>query len=207
MLKRNRRQHGFTLIEVLIAIVLTAFGLLGVAALMSRMQVAQTEGYYRAQAMSLLWNMRDRLQSGIRTDTQANATADANAYTGGGTILTVGTAGTGVTTYTPPCTGSGSTRELCEWQEALLGAAETRGSAKVGAMTDARGCIELINAPDLTPGTCTPATFRVSVAWQGMTKTAAPPANVCGQNLYSDETFRRVVAQQVTIGTPSCTNN
>jgi len=207
VLKTSSSQTGFSLLEVLIAILITAFGLLGLAALMGKMQVFETEGYDRSQAMALLWNMRDRIQAGMRTDSQANALADANAYTDSGAMLTVGT---GVSGYTPPCTGSGATLDLCEWHNALLGAAETRSSTNVGAMTGARGCTELVTAPDLTKGVCTPATFRVSVAWQGLVDSAAPDttsgANQCGKDAYGTESKRRIISQQITIGIPGCTN-
>ena len=39
----SRAAEGFTMLEVLIAIVITAFGLLGVASLLSQMQISETE--------------------------------------------------------------------------------------------------------------------------------------------------------------------
>jgi type IV pilus assembly protein PilV len=72
-------------------------------------------------------------------------------------------------------------------------------------MSGARGCIELLSAPDPTPGVCKPATFRVTVAWQGLLDSAAP-ANACGTGLYGSKAgTRRVLAQQVTVGLPRCT--
>ena len=202
MLKRsceNRVAQGFTMIEVLVAILITAFGLLGLAGLMSKMQVAETEGFDRSQAMALLWDMSERVYAAMPT-----TTATANAYTNGGTTAT---AGTGVTSYTSPCTGTGATRDLCEWNFALQGAAETRSSTKVGAMTGARGCVQLVTAPNPGAGICTPATFRISVVWQGLMDTVNQTgnANTCGQNQYGAETRRRIVSEMVTIGIPKCT--
>ena len=55
------RERGATLIEVLVTIVILTFGLLGVAALQVRMQLAQTESYYRAHAVLLMQDIVDRL--------------------------------------------------------------------------------------------------------------------------------------------------
>jgi type IV pilus assembly protein PilV len=191
---------GFTLLEVLIAILITAFGLLGLAGLMSRMQVAETEGYASSEATALVWDMSERLYAGAPATVAA-----ANAYTNAGTTATVGTGATG---YTSPCTGTGAALDLCEWHFALLGAAETRGSTKVGAMSGAVGCVKLVAAPDPTPGTCHPAIFRVTVAWQGFVDSAdqSTNANTCGSGNFGNEKRRRMASQLITVGSPGCTN-
>jgi len=193
----SRAAQGFSMLEVLIAIVITAFGLLGVAGLLSQMQISETESFDRSQAMTLLWNMNERVYAAMPT-----TTATANAYTNGGTMVTVGT---GNSTYTSPCTGTYAALDLCEWNFALQGAAETRSGASVGAMTGARGCVELIAAPNAA--TCTPATFRVSVVWQGLTDSVyqATNPNTCGKDQYGSEKRRRIVSEVITIGIPKCT--
>ena len=195
----NRAVEGFTMLEVMIAIVITAFGLLGVAGLLSQMQISETEGFDRSQAMTLLWNMNERVYSAMPTTSAA-----AHAYTGGGTNTKV-TVGAGNSTYTSPCTGTYAALDLCEWNFALQGAAETRAGASVGAMTGARGCVELIAAPNAAA--CTPATFRVSVVWQGLTDSVDQTANpnTCGKGQYGTEKRRRIVSEVITIGTPGCT--
>jgi type IV pilus assembly protein PilV len=187
------------MIEVMVAIVITAFGLLGVAGLMGKMQQAETEGFERSQAVALLWDMSDRVYAAMPT-----TTATANAYTNGGATATAGTGSSG---YTSPCTGTGATLDLCEWHFALLGAAETRGTTNVGAMTGARGCVMLVTAPDTSAGVCTPATFRISVTWQGLLDSLDQTgnANTCGQGQYGAETRRRIVSEIITIGLPKCT--
>jgi len=192
--------RGFTLLEVLIALLITAFGLLGLAGLMSRMQVAETEGYGRSEANALLWNMTERLYAGA-----PSTVAAANTYTNGGGTAT---AGTGASGYTAPCTGTGAALDLCEWNFSLLGASETRSSANVGAMAGARGCVTLVAAPDPTIGICHPAIYRVTVAWQGMVDSADQTGNVntCGADQFGDEKRRRMVSELVTIGSPGCTN-
>ena len=73
------------------------------------------------------------------------------------------------------------------------GGTATGGGSLVGAMLGARGCIAYDATTELTdsnganePGT---GVYTVSVAWQGVAATVAPPATLtCGQNLYPSET-------------------
>lgn len=197
-----RAVRGFTMVEVLVAILITAFGLLGLAGLMSKMQQAETEGFDRSQAIALLWDMSDRVYAAMPTTAAA-----AGAYAGGTTAGSTTTLGTGSSGYTSPCTGTGAARDLCEWNFALQGAAETRGTTKVGAMTGARGCVTLVTPPNTAAGICTPATFRISVVWQGLMDTADQTgnANTCGQGQFGAETRRRIVSEMITIGLPTCT--
>lgn len=191
---------GFSMIEVLVAIVITTFGLLGLAGLMSKMQVAETEGYQRSQAMVLLSDMTERINAAMPTTAVA-----ATAYSNTATVGLATPAGTGDIQPTS-CTGVvGATRDICEWSNALKGAAEkSAASANVGAMIGARGCVELLTAPNPATGVCTPATFRVSVVWQGLVPTIAP-ATTCGNGQYGNNNLKRAVAEQVTIGLPGCT--
>jgi type IV pilus assembly protein PilV len=113
--------------------------------------------------------------------------------------------GTGDTSQPTPCpTAASPARDQCEWSATLRGAAERRSNTvNVGAMTDARGCITRIQAPDPTPAVCTPGVYLVSVAWQGYNKTVAPSAT-CGTGLYGDDTLRRVISARVVVGLPGC---
>ena len=77
----------------------------------------------------------------------------------------------------------------------LLGAAETQGTSKIGAMIGARGCVYQIAAA----ASGVPGEFLVAVAWQGFNSTAALPSIPCGQGKYSDEKLRRVVALPISI--------
>jgi type IV pilus assembly protein PilV len=194
--------RGFTMLEVLVAVVITTLGLLGLAGLMSKMQVAETESYQRSQALVLLSDMVERINAA-----EPRTVATANAYAVSGTDSLTSPAGTG-DSQPADCSGvaMGAARDICEWSNALKGAAETSGGTNVGAMIGARGCVELITAPNPATGTCTPATYRVSVVWQGLVPSAAP-ATTCGTGLYGSESTgqRRAVAEQLTIGIPTCT--
>lgn len=188
--QQYQRRSGFTLIEVLVAIIIVAFGLLGLAALNGKMQLAGFESYQRAQALLLLSEMTERMRS---NSSQAASYVSASA---------IGTGDSEPAT----CTGSpGATQDLCEWSNALKGASETSSGSNVGAMIGARGCITQVQAPNSSSGICTPGIYRIDVVWQGMQSTVASPLT-CGQGNYgSDDALRRVVSSQVTVGLSTCT--
>jgi type IV pilus assembly protein PilV len=168
-----RPQHGGVLIEVLVAAVVAAFGLLGYVALQGRAINAEFEALQRSQALILVEDMAARLN--------INRGA-ADDYLGAGLV------GAGAL---QDCTGTtGAGRDLCEWSNLLRGATERRGGAQVGAMVGARGCIT--RAPGTTH------LFLVSVVWQGAVPTAGS-ANSCGQGdaSFGDESLRRAVSVPV----------
>ena len=102
--------------------------------------------------------------------------------------------------YPPP-----STANLSVLQRRTLEAlAETLLPPGGGVPPGARE-VDLAGQLDAYLGSCLPGIYRVSVAWQGMHKTAAPAAGLaCGQGSYGDEKYRRVIAATVTVGTTSC---
>jgi type IV pilus assembly protein PilV len=185
----RRQQYGVTLIEVLITIVILAFGLLGLAGLQSKLDLGMMESYQRAQAIVLVTNLSERM-----TANRANA-AD---------YVSANTIGTG-DSWPQDCSTvtAGAQRDLCEWSNALKGAAETKSSANVGAMTSARGCVTEVQAPNPTSGICTPGIYRITVTWQGLHKTKAPSV-ACSKDLYGDDSYRRAISTNVSVGLPSC---
>lgn len=182
MAAAGRLQRGASMIEVLVTIVIIAFGLLGMAGLQSRMQVSEMEAYQRAQALVLLNDMANRIA------TNRNA-ASSNAYV---TSTAIGP--------DTDCTAAGTSQgeiDLSEWCSALQGAAELSGTNKVGAVIGGRGCVQNLGAE-----------FLVTVAWQGLIPLSAPPSTVsCGSGLYNggtgsactDDMCRRVVTTIVRI--------
>lgn len=171
------RQRGTSMIEVLVSIVIVVLGLLGLAGLQTHASLAEAESFQRAQAILMLQDMSDRI-SANRLNAAAYVTAAPL-----GTGATLGSCG-GLTDIVA--------RDQCEWSQALLGAAEIVGTSKVGAMIDARGCVENI-VPVM------PRQYLVSVVWQGVTSTKAP-GTTCGTGLYGDEKTRRALTAVVTVG-------
>jgi type IV pilus assembly protein PilV len=184
------RERGVSLIEVLVTLMILAFGLLGVAGLQAKMSLAEMEAYQRSQAVQALTEMTERMS--------ANG-AQATSYLNAGTIGTGDTRGPNCTTIAP-----GPTRDLCEWSNSLKGASEQKLAANVGGMLGAVGCITQLQAYNAALGVCSAGIYQVSVAWQGMSPTKTP-ALACGQGSYGAiEAYRRVIAAAVTVGTTSC---
>lgn len=181
----NHRQHGFSLIEVMVTVFILAVGLLGIAGLQSRLQVSEMESYQRAQALLLVNDMANRLASN-RNDVLSYKTASS--------------LGAGMTC--PTDVSSRQKIDAREWCLALQGAGESLGNSSVGALVGGRGCVA--ESP-LGSGQ-----FFITVAWQGLTPLSAPPASVtCGVNSYNGATgsacvndlCRRVVTTVVRIAT------
>ena len=184
-------ERGTSLVEVLVTLMILAFGLLGVAGMQAKVGVAEMESYQRAQALLALSQMTERLT--------ANSAQAASYVTGG----TVGT-GDG---QPASCTGIavGPNRDLCEWSNTLKGASEQKGGANIGGMVGALGCITQVQAANPALGVCTAGLYQVSVAWQGLVPTAATPGLACAAGSYgANDAFRRVVAATVSVPTTSC---
>jgi type IV pilus assembly protein PilV len=183
------KQSGFLMLEVLIALFILLIGLVGLAGLQARAQQAENESYQRLQALMLLRDMVDRINAN-----RANA---ASYVTGTSSPLGYGN------TLSVNCAAPSSTVETdqCQWNSALIGAAETSGGTCntstgancVGAVIRARGCVENLGGGATGP-------FLVTVAWQGLVSSAAPPTSVgCGSGSYGDDTLRRAVTTVVQI--------
>ncbi|HEX9721411.1 MAG TPA: type IV pilus modification protein PilV [Ramlibacter sp.] len=185
-----RRERGAALLEVMVSILITSFGLLALAGLQTKMNSALLEAYQRAQGLVLLEDMTQRIQA----NQSSHATYIAASL------------GTGDAPQVD-CSGL-ATRALidrCEWSNALKGAAEiSDADANLGAMIGARGCIEQLQAANAASGVCQPAIYRVTVAWQGFNATVAPAVS-CGVDQYGeDDSLRKAVSSRVIVPLPSC---
>ncbi len=175
-----KASRGFTLIEVLIAFLVTAIGLLGLASLQVNTLSKQFESYQRAQAVLLAQDMANR----IRVDAIA---ARAGAYPDGDEYGLLDE---------EDCTVLGTTAEryLCEWNITLAGAGVDLGGQKLGSVIGARGCIA-----NLAGSVDGEAVVRVTIAWQGSSPTVAP-ASTCGQDAYgADDRYRRTASIDVAM--------
>jgi type IV pilus assembly protein PilV len=155
-------QRGASMIEVLVTIVIIAFGLLGMAGLQSRLQMSEMEAYQRAQALVLLNDMATRISTN-----RANAAAYEAEIAG-----KINPSANCASDFSGPSMLKIDAREWCN---AVQGASETKSGSRLGAVVGGRGCVE-----DLGTGE-----FMVTVAWQGLTPLNAPPASVpCGKDSY-----------------------
>jgi type IV pilus assembly protein PilV len=181
-------QHGASMIEVLVTIVILTFGLLGLAGLQSRLHLSEVEAYQRAQALLLVEDMANRIS--VNRGMAASYVTPAGAPLGAGNELC---------TVTESMTLAEA--DACEWNNALLGAAATdEGSGnRIGTVVGGRGCIEQ------QPGD----EYLVTVAWQGLAPISTPSAEItCGAGQYdgtdgspcANDRCRRVVTTIVRIG-------
>lgn len=203
--RRIPRGLGFSLIEVLVAILIIVVGLLGLAGLQARAQVAEFESYQRAQALVLLYDMVERLNN--------------NRLTGSCFAITTDTAngspyfGDSASPVTPSCAvdtaanNAMAVAAMTAWDGLLQGSSEKKGAAatNVGAMIGARGCVSYNSASEYvnaTTGANITGTgeYTVAVSWQGMAETFAPTAT-CGKGLYGSESKRRTVWTTLRIAT------
>ncbi len=120
MNRSHHTQSGFTLIEILVAVLILAVGLLGFAALQITAVSAGQESYFRSQALIVAESLADRIRANrdyVHWDSRADLTtggvADQNLY---GT-----TTGTQYACATPPalfCSDDGGTNGVaCSEQQ------------------------------------------------------------------------------------------
>lgn len=195
---RRALQAGFTMIEVLIAMLILTIGLLGLVAMQAVAQRAELESYQRAQAMVLMNDVVDRISANRRAATCYAITTSSTAGT-----PYIGATGTGVydtssfscpSMATNPTAVSRAALDVQLIEEMMLGAGEVTSGNRVGAMIGARACIGFDSVSQ---------SYTVAIAWQGLSPTFSPAswdstinpafARNCALNLYGADTQRRVI--------------
>ena len=174
--------QGFTLIEVLVTLVITAIALFGFVELQNRAQIANLEATQRAYATMIASNMAEQIKANPEIGADCNLTASFDVGSGHGTS-------------NHPCeSGNNSVKE---WHKDLEGNRETinSGNQKIGSIKNGHGCINYTAA---VPASGTPAKYTVSVAWKGFQKTAAGGlSGSCGFGEYGDSGYHRLVSLDV----------
>ncbi len=180
---------GASLIEILVAVLILAFGLLGLAGLQSRVQSSKMEAYQRSQALLLVKDMANRVNANRANAAEYAAGAPVSSPLGTGQVCAAASAAL-------------ADRDLREWCDALQGAGETlnAGANRVGTLIGGRGCVEVIGTNE----------YQITVAWQGLTPLSiASDSSLCGGGTTYDTTAaacsnnrcRRAVTSIVRIGT------
>lgn len=183
---------GSALLEVLITIVILAFGLLGIAGLQARIYVMEFEAYQRAQAVVMLNDIADRVASNRDA---AAAYVTASPLGGSGALA--------------DCSALTDTaRDACELGNLLKGAGEKQGSAGVGAMNAAQACITEFTATATKAFNRCQTGVQIDIVWRGRSPTIVPAAT-CGTTggtpAYSTtNAYRRAVSTRVGTGDVAC---
>jgi type IV pilus assembly protein PilV len=175
--RRAAPRRGFSMIEILITLVITAFGLLGLAAFAAKATQLGVDATQRARAAALLSDMSSRLAN---NKPNAALYPSANVYGGAVQACANGAAPAQVVA-----------RDLCEWGNLLAGANDV-GSGANSAFLGYRGCVTQPNL--LEP------VFVITVAWGSLTP-GIPPADPCAQGAFGDDSQRRILRSQVRVAT------
>ncbi len=159
----KKKEEGFTLLEVLVAVLVFSFGLLGIAGMMTISVRNNHNGYLRSQANFLAENMMDRMR--------ANPTALWNdAYAGQAAI------GTTLCDLTTPCNFQElAAFDMEQWAQSLQ-VSLPNGIGNIACVSNEALPTSIVtaNAPSIwfpAPpynGICT-----ITVTWNESTRTAA----------------------------------
>lgn len=182
----NRQQRGFSLIELLVALIVFSVGLLAVAGLQIISKQANFEGLQRTAASQVAY--------GLLEDMRANAIATA-AYLAAGQI---GNSSIG-TEPSPNCRNGAecnsaqkAAHDLWYWEQIVDGNLEMSAGAGAGGLVLPTVCID-------GPGGGGGGTYTVTAVWRGSASLTGAGANNCGAasgNYGANDEFRRIL--QVT---------
>ena len=180
---RNRRQHGFSLLELLITLVIFSVGLLAVAGMQTISKQANFEALQRTAA--------SQVANGLLEDMRMNGDAidiyRAAANIGEGSIGAepVPTCQTG-----SECNSAQkAAHDLWFWEQVLDGNLETNGGAGTGGLILPTLCIN-------GPAAGGAGIYRVTIAWRGTVSITNSVNNPCGAasgNYGDDNQFRRII--------------
>jgi type IV pilus assembly protein PilV len=181
-----QRATGFTLLEVLIALVIVAIGLLGVANLQLTSKRVNYEALQRTTGTMLVQDILERMRS--------NA-GQLAVFTNNGAGRTL----TGVTMGAVNCSAAAcapatlALYDLYEWEQALIGVTEASGGVNRGGLVLPTACITI-------PAGAPAGSVDVAIAWRGLTDLSNPGISNCGagSGLYDDDAgnadvYRRVL--------------
>jgi len=179
------RAAGFTLIEVLVTIFVTAVGLLTIAGLQAASKKVNYEASQRTTATVLAQDMVERMRANAQAK-DSYLSSDATSAVAGSNCAAADAAcsSTAMAAY-----------DVYQWGQKLLGAQETDANGRAtGGLVQPTGCIK----HDAVNGI-----YRVIIAWRGIGAISAADGtrDSCGKGLgrYTDpktgdaDTLRRLI--------------
>lgn len=187
--RNNHQQHGFTLIEVLIATFVLAVGILGVAGLQLFAKQSNYEAIQRATASQLATSIVERMR--------VNYEARTNYAVTGAPIPA--TAIPTTCTSTVKCNPTElATKDINTWYSALIGGYEqSADNNNIGGLISPSACITEI-ADD--------SEYRIAIVWRGRSPLSNPTVDNCGVDaavggtkIYGDNNeYRRLFVMEAT---------
>ena len=146
---RSRPQSGFTLLEVLVALLVMSIGLLGIGKMMMLSARANDSAYMRSQATALGYTILDAM----RANRQAAIVQGYDTPLG---VFPAASAGCGTTVAAACNSGQQAQNDLWQWGTSL--AAQLPGGV---------GTVTTVTAPDTVTGAAN-TTATVTVQWTDM---------------------------------------
>lgn len=172
-------QRGFLLIEILVSLVIIAFGLLALAGFVTKATALAVDTTQRTRASALLSDMAGRMLTNKILATSGNYVIATQPATGYGSP--------NATSAVCPGVGLAGV-DLCGWHNLLLGTNDAQVDGNAAAL-GYRGCI--------TRDPVAPI-FTLTVAWGGTTP-GEVPNDTCGAGQFGTDTYRRVLRTTVRI--------
>src|SRR5210317_2150509 len=166
-MRNNTRQDGFSLIELLIALIVFSVGLLAVAGLQTLSKQSNFEALQRTSG--------SQIAHGLLEDMRINGDA-MNVYLAAGEIG----GGSRGAEPAPNCSGAAvcnaeqkAAHDLWFWEQVLDGNMETSAGLGTGGLMFPSLCID-------GPAVGGPGIYRVTIAWRGSVSLVNSVNNPCG---------------------------
>lgn len=163
-LMKQKSQHGLGLIEVLMAMLIFALGILGMASMQVNAKRTSYDALQRSIATALTRDIIERMRS---NPSDAALAAYVVSDLGGGSLATP----------SADCISSDkcdvlelAVHDLWEWEQALDGASESLSGVNAGGLVSPQACI-----------TNNAGVVTVAIAWKGFGGKVNPTGSTCGE--------------------------
>jgi type IV pilus assembly protein PilV len=189
----RNRQHGFSLIELLISLVIFTVGMMSIAGLQMVAKKSNYESLQRTTASHVAYAMLEEM----RTNGEGIETYLAAPDLGGGAFGDAPSSD--CSNPAAPCTGAQkASHDLWFWEQVLDGAQEMSADGATGGILTPTLCI---NGP--VGGAA--GTYEVAVAWYGFASLENSDIDDCGVGTgkYGDGDANRRVLQVATFIDPN----
>lgn len=183
MINIRSQQRGFSLLELLVALVVFSIGLLAVAGLQTVSKQANFEGMQRTTA--------SQIANGLLEDIRMNGDA-INIYRVAGELGSGSRGGEpapNCSTFAACNSAQKAAHDLWFWEQILDGNLETSGGAGTGGLMLPTLCVD-------GPAVGGPGIYRVTITWRGTASITNAVNNPCGAasvNYGAQNEFRRII--------------
>jgi type IV pilus assembly protein PilV len=180
----NRTQSGFSLLELLVALVIFSIGLLGIAGL----QVVSKQANYESQQRTIASEVAYSLLEDMRTNGAAISVYRSVTDLGGSTLSALPVASCR-DPNTPCSAAQKAVHDLWYWERVVDGVQEVGVEGSSGGVVSPTICID-------GPAGGVAGVYAVSVAWRGAASLSNPDLSQCGAGsgkYGAGDTYRRVL--------------